>query len=156
MLTCYKWRLFSFKSGQFHRTPQSPITKINLKITHLKFHSNLPGAYPLQWRHNGRESVSNHQPHDCLQNGLFRRRSKKTWKLRVTGLCAGNSPGTVEFPAQMASSAENSSIWWRYHANMRYLRLIDSDNISPSMIYTTIWKRFTHIQMCVQRFNNYI
>ena len=38
------------------------------------------------------DSVSNHQP-------LFRRRSKKTSKLRVTGLCEGNSPGTGEFPA---------------------------------------------------------
>ena len=57
----------------------------------------------LQWRHNGRDSVPNHQPHDCLFNRIFRRRSKKTSKLRVTGLCAGNSPGTGEFPAQMAS-----------------------------------------------------
>ena len=46
----------------------------------------------LQWRHNGRDSVSNHQPRDCLLNRLFRRRSHKTSKLRVTGLCAGNSP----------------------------------------------------------------
>ena len=65
----------------------------------------------LQWRHNGSDSVSNHQPHDCLLNRLFRRRSKKTPKLRVTGLCAGNSPGTGEFPAQMASNAGNVSIW---------------------------------------------
>ena len=70
----------------------------------------------LQWRHNGRDSVSNHQPHDCLLNRLFRRRSKKISKLRVTGLCAGNSPGTGEFPAQMASNAENVFIWWRHHA----------------------------------------
>ena len=69
----------------------------------------------LQWRHNGRDSVSNHQPHDCLLNGLFRRRSKKTSKLHVTGLCVRNSPGTGEFPAQMASNAENVSIWWRHH-----------------------------------------
>ena len=54
----------------------------------------------LRWRHNGRDSVSNHQPHDCLLNRLFRRRSKKTSKLRVTRLCAGNSPVTGEFPAQ--------------------------------------------------------
>ena len=40
--------------------------------------------------------------------------SKKASKLRVTGLCAGNSLGTVEFPAQMASNAENVSIWWRH------------------------------------------
>ena len=69
----------------------------------------------LQWRHNGRDSVSNHQPHKCLLNCLFRRRSKKTSKLCVTGLCAGNSPGTGEFPAQMASYAENVSLWWRHH-----------------------------------------
>ena len=60
--------------------------------------------------------ASNHQPHDCLLNRLFRRRSKKTSKLRVTGLCVGNSPGADEFPAQMASYAENISIWWRHHA----------------------------------------
>ena len=71
---------------------------------------------PLLWRHNGHGSVSNHQPHDCLLSRLFRRRSKKTSKLRVTGLCAGNSPGTGEFPAQMASNSENVSIWWRHHA----------------------------------------
>ena len=49
---------------------------------------------PLKWRHNGRDGVSNHQPHDCLLSRLFRHRSKKTSKLRVTGLCAGNSPVT--------------------------------------------------------------
>ena len=69
----------------------------------------------LRWRHNGHVSVSNHQPHDCLLNRLLRCRSKKTSKLRVTGLCVGNSPGTGEFPAQMASNAENVSIWWRHH-----------------------------------------
>ena len=35
---------------------------------------------------------------------------KNTSKFRVTGLCAGNSPVTSEFPAQMASDAENVSI----------------------------------------------
>ena len=64
----------------------------------------------LQWRHNERDSLSNHQPHDCLLNRLFGRRSKKTSKLNVTGLCVGNSPVTGEFPAQMASNAENVSI----------------------------------------------
>ena len=52
----------------------------------------------LQWRHNGHDSVSNHQPHYCLLNRLLRRESKKTSKLLVTGLCAGNSPRTGEFP----------------------------------------------------------
>ena len=74
----------------------------------------------LRWRHNDRAGVSNHQPHGCLLNRLFRRKSKKTSKLRVTGLCVGNSPGTGEFPAQMASYAENVSIWWRHHENNAY------------------------------------
>ena len=72
-------------------------------------------AMTLRWRHNDHAGVSNHQPHGCLLNRLFRRKSKKTSKLRVTGLCAGNSSGTGEFPAQMASYAENVSIWWRHH-----------------------------------------
>ena len=46
---------------------------------------------------------------------LFRGRSKKTSKLRVTGLCEGNSPVTGDFPTQRASDAENVSIWWRHH-----------------------------------------
>ena len=52
----------------------------------------------LQWRHNELDSVSNHQPHGCLLNRLFRRRSKKTSKPRVTGLCVGNSPRPVNSP----------------------------------------------------------
>ena len=59
-------------------------------------------SMPLQWRHNDHDGVSNHQPHGSLLNLLFRRRSKKTSKLRVTGLCAG----TGEFPAQRASNAD--------------------------------------------------
>ena len=68
-----------------------------------------------QWRHNEGDGVSNHQPHDCLLNRLFRHWSKKTSKLPVTGLCAGNSPVTGEFPAQRTSNAESVSIWWRHH-----------------------------------------
>ena len=82
---------------------------------------------PIRWRHNGHDSVSNHQPHrwnhqphHCLLNRLFRRRSKKISELRVTGLCVGNSPGTGEFPAQMASNAENVSISWRHHAHLLF------------------------------------
>ena len=50
--------------------------------------------------------VSNHQPHDCLLNRLFRRRSKKTSELPVTGLCVGNSP---------MNSPQKGHIWWRHH-----------------------------------------
>ena len=90
------WRVYT--SPDFNElTPQPPV--------------------PLQWRHNEPVCVSNHQPHDCLLNRLFRRRSKETSKRRVTGLCARNSPGTGEFPAPKASNAENVSIWWRHHGS---------------------------------------
>ena len=56
-----------------------------------------------------------HQPHDCL-TVYWKRKSKKTSKLRVTGLCEGNSPVTGDFPAHRASNAEKVSIWWRHHA----------------------------------------
>ena len=59
----------------------------------------------LQWRHNERDRVSNHRRLDCLLNGLFRRKSKKTSKLRVTGLYQGNLPVTDSIPAQRASNA---------------------------------------------------
>ena len=55
-------------------------------------------AHLLKWRHNDHDGVSNHQPHGCLLNRLFTRRSKKTSKLRVTGLCVGNSPAPVNSP----------------------------------------------------------
>ena len=71
----------------------------------------------LQWRHNECDGVSNHRRLDYLLNRLFKRRSKKTSNLRVTGLCEGNPPVTGEFPAQKASNAEYVSISWRHHAD---------------------------------------
>ena len=100
--------------------------ELKLPCSDLKFHRRMFARaqmiigqhcfkWSLQWRHNGHDSVSNHQPHDGLLNPSFRSRSKKTSKLCVTGLCEGNSPVTGELPAQMASNAENVSIWWRHH-----------------------------------------
>ena len=89
----------------------------------------------LRWRHNERDCVSNHQPHYCLLERLFGRRSKKTSKLRVTGLCEGNSPETGEFPAQRASNAENVSIWWRHHE----LRLFPDDIFECVFLNENVW-----------------
>ena len=88
---------------------------ISLKICTRLYYTLSCFGCSLRWRHNGRDSVSNHQPRHCLLSFSFRRRSKKTSKLRVTGLCVGISPGNGEFPAQMARNAENVSIWWRHH-----------------------------------------
>ena len=89
--------------------PQSYLFKLPDLVNSFKL-------LPLHWRHDERGGVSNHQPRDCLLKRLFRRRPKKTSKLRVTGLCMGNSPVTGEFPVQKASNAGNVSIWWRHHA----------------------------------------
>ena len=102
----------------------------------------------LRWRHNGRDSVSNHQRLDCLLNRLFRRRSKKTSKLRVTGLCAGNSPGTDEFPEQMASNAENVSIWWRHHVLSLYLGIL----APRQMLFTDHAPVRNESKLVIQRF----
>ena len=45
------------------------------------------GLPPLQWRHNGCDGASHHRRLGCLLNRLFRCRSKKISKLRVSGLC---------------------------------------------------------------------
>ena len=105
-------------------------------ITHSPF------AYALQWRHNGRDCVSNHQPHHCLLNRLFRCRSKKTSNLCVAGLCEGNSPGTGEFPSQRASKAENMSIFWRHHDNYVLRKPCHRDRDGNYRDYTTVMPRF--------------
>ena len=58
-----------------------------------------------------------------LLNRLFKAQIKETSKLRVTGLCEGNSPVTGKFPAQRASNAENVSIWW-HHNDYHTVRLL--------------------------------
>ena len=60
----------------------------------------------LQWRNNERDDVSNYRRLDCLLNHLLRPRSRKTSKLRVTGLCEGKPPVTGGFSSQRASNAE--------------------------------------------------
>ena len=81
----------------------------------------------LQWRHNGWDCVLNHQPRECLLNRLFRLRSKKTSKLRVTGFCAGNSPRPVNSPHKWPVTRKMfpfddvimcSNSWWSWWSLM--------------------------------------
>ena len=101
-------------------------------------------VYALQWPYNGHDDISNHQPHDCLLARLFRRRSKKTSKRRVTGLCAGNWHETAEFLAQMASNAEKcfhlmTSSWYEKPVMC---------NFDLSMLF--VWKYFlSTVQLAV-------
>ena len=77
---------------------------------------------PLQWRHNECGGVSNHRRLDCLLKHLFRRRSKKTSKLYLIGLCEGNPPMIDGFRSQSSSNAENVSAWWRNHVRWWFIR----------------------------------
>ena len=82
-------------------------------------------------RHNESDGVSNLQPHHRLLNRFFRRKSK----LRVTGLCDGNSPVTGELPARRTSNAENVFIWWRHHDLSMFFKIISQQyftNFAPS------------------------
>ena len=64
----------------------------------------------------------------------------ETSKLHVTGLCAGNSPVTGEFPAQKASNAENATIWWRHHDNSTRLYDILYNDVG-CMIHHSVLRR---------------
>ena len=47
--------------------PEVPVFKVRRALQDLQE----PAVSSLQWRHNGRDGVSNHQPHDCLFNRLL-------------------------------------------------------------------------------------
>ena len=102
--------------------------------------SQCTGCVALQWRHNERDGVSNHQIHDCLLKRLFRHRSKKTSKLRVTGLCEGKSPVTGEFPLQMASNTETyiATPIWRHKKDFRDTQ--STQNMDANMCKDIFWK----------------
>ena len=91
---------------------------------------------PLRWRHNGCDSVSNHL--SIAYSTVYSDADQR--KLRVTGLCVGESPGTGGFPAQMASNAENVSIWWRHHAERTHYSIVNNktaDEGFVQQIYST-------------------
>ena len=83
-----------FKIGQEWRLERRKIPRLPGSLEHYSAH-----IVTLQWRHNERDGVENHRRLGCLLNRLFRRKSKKTSKLRVTGQYEGNSPVTGKFPA---------------------------------------------------------
>ena len=79
------------------------IHKLYIKI-HIHYSDVIMGTMPSQ--------ITSFK---IVYSAVYSGRSKKTSKPHVTGLCAGNSPVTGEFPAQMASNADNISIWLRHH-----------------------------------------
>ena len=88
----------------------------------------------LQWRHNGRDGVSDHQPHHCLLNRLFMRRSKKTSSSASLAFVRGINRRPVNSPQKWPVTQKKVSIWWHHHdwnpskqqgsgRNISYIRL---------------------------------
>ena len=90
--------------------------------------------------------LANHRRLACLLNRFIKRKSKKTSKLRVTGLCERNPPVTSAFPSQRANNAENVSIWRRHHE----MRLFCVD------IPVELWDEMTllYLGLCGFSFSN--
>ena len=90
-LSCIYHRLDTWPSEKYNHNNQHSIffiitnnqyvRKTHQKAWHIlvQFYIGSPTVLiaSLQWRHYGRDGVSNHQPRHCLLNRLFRRRSKK-------------------------------------------------------------------------------
>ena len=84
--------------------------------------------FSLQWCHNERDGISNHQPHDRLLSRLFSQRSKKTSKLRVTGFVpcgffqeAWKSVLTSFIPTGTSWAVAMYSQWKPEHSTIYYM-----------------------------------
>ena len=76
---------------------------------------------------------------------------RKYQKLRVTGLCVGNSPGTGEFPAQMASNRDLHN--WAPDNSIRVTFRPSFDDVI--MIYSVRALPMIYISVSVRKFDEY-
>ena len=129
------WRRWSLSSTSSVNIRAVTLTTFPFQWRYYR--KRCPG--PLHWRHNGHDSVSDHQHHDCLLNRLFRRRSKKISKLRVTGLCAGIHRRPVNSPHK-----------WPVTRKMFPF----DDVIMP--LHVRIWRLVCQGQLSRARVSNYI
>ena len=84
--------------GNFHIQFKSYCSLFPIDWQHLDPSKHYIYHITLKWHHDVRDGVSNHQPHDCLLNRLFRCRSKTTSKLCVTGFVRGIHRWPVNSP----------------------------------------------------------
>ena len=87
-----------------------------------------------------RNGISNHQPHDCLLNRLFKAQIKENIKASRHWPLCGDFTG--EFPAQMASNTENVSIRWRHHGILWLVWTVDQAG-HPTLLASTVWWNFS-------------
>ena len=121
-------------------------------ITSLKS-SIVTNAYfvaTLQWRHNERDGVTNHRCLGCLLNRLLSRKSKKTSKLRVTGLCEGNSPVTgghkgpvvPKMQLELIATDLQGGSWIRYICKIKH-NMFDGLRVCKSLYLSTPFFLYT-------------
>ena len=82
-------------------------------------------AITSQWRHNEGGGISTHQPHDCLLNRLFRRRSKKHRSSASLAFVWGIQRWPVNSPQKGPVTRKNVSIWWRHHDHRRWYATLE-------------------------------
>ena len=98
----------------------------------------------LHRRHNGRDGVSNNQPHDCLLNRLIGRWSKKTSKLRMASDAKMFPFDDVIMKSDMSSSISTSngtfvgSMHWFYAYLPMPLKFVSKGSIGNKPVLVQI------------------
>ena len=80
------------------KTPSKPLKKTEMKHR-LRNGGHAIQCITLQWRHNGRDSVSNHQPHDCLLNRFIQTQIKGNIKAPLHWPLCGEFTGDRWIPS---------------------------------------------------------
>ena len=96
---------------------------------------------PLQWRHNGRASISNYQPHDCLLNRLFRRRSKKTSSAASMAFV----PGIHRWPLNSPHKWPVTRKMFPFDDVIMVMRIIQLSTWVLNFVWPTLQRRLTPI-----------
>ena len=112
----YVWKIYSYTAipdvnGTWTRPNRAKSSAITIPTAVIYIISQ----FPLRWRHNGRDGVSNHQPHGCFSTVYS---VEDHWEHQSSALLAfvqGIHRRPVNSPHKMTSNAEYVSIWWRYH-----------------------------------------
>ena len=102
----------------------------------------------LQWRHKERDGVS-----DCLINRLFRRRSKKTSKLRITVLCEGEFTGAWMGNTWFGTCVNHWRASSQYPSDPNWIYQKNTENVRWRLIFfygviIRICCTITHVNYC--------
>ena len=98
-------------------------------------------ANSLQWRHNGRDGVSNYQSHDCLLNRLFKAQKKKNQSSASLAFVRGihrwplNSPHKGPIARKMFPFDDVIMSWWRHGTHIIFLHLSNMILVSSNLAF---------------------